>query len=306
MQRIPNMKDHDWKPDMELLVFLYYLGHGLSLAVVSATFGMPKSTVHDIVHRVSAKITSKLPEVISFPSAEELPNICQGFATLAQKSAFDRAAGAMDGCHIRIMPPGNQYSADYINYKLFASIQMQAICDARGSFLDIFVGYPGFVNDARMLQNSPIFTNAQYPPPGYYLLADGANLCLVQPIGILTPFKHPLRVQERFNQHHSKARSVIERAFGMMKARWRATLSKALEVSPTFAPIIIGCCAFLHNICVATNDLVEVEDGEEEADEDMPLPVLHERTGDIMRNRIAARVSAPAQLAGHLNDHDYL
>ncbi|KAK7925710.1 hypothetical protein WMY93_008020 [Mugilogobius chulae] len=89
MQRIPNMKDHGWKPDMELLVFLYYLGHGLSLAVVSATFGMPKSTVHDIVHRVSAKITSKLPEVISFPSAEELPNICQGFATLAQNPAFD-------------------------------------------------------------------------------------------------------------------------------------------------------------------------------------------------------------------------
>ncbi|KAK7907117.1 hypothetical protein WMY93_015729 [Mugilogobius chulae] len=60
LQRIPNIKDHGWKPDMELLVFLYYLGHGLSLTVVSATFGMPKSTVHDIIHRVSGKITAKL------------------------------------------------------------------------------------------------------------------------------------------------------------------------------------------------------------------------------------------------------
>ena len=53
---------------------------------------------------------------------------------------------------------------------------------------------------------------------------------------------------------------MVERAFGMMKARWRATLFKVLELSPAFASDIITCCAFLHNLCLKTNDIMELED----------------------------------------------
>ncbi|CAJ1060219.1 uncharacterized protein LOC125899660 [Xyrichtys novacula] len=77
-----------------------------------------------------------------------------------------------------------------------------------------------------------------------------------------SPNKLPLhvRVQEQFSRHHSRARSVVERAFGVMKTRWRAMFFKALEVSPAFASDIVACCAFLHNLCLTTNDVIELEE----------------------------------------------
>lgn len=90
--------------------------------------------------------------------------------------------------HIHIKPPGNEYHKDYINNKLFPSIQMQAICDSTGRFLDVFIGYPGSVDDARVLRNSPIFCQALFLPAGWFLLGDGGYPCLEKPVGLLTPY----------------------------------------------------------------------------------------------------------------------
>ncbi|KAF7642498.1 hypothetical protein LDENG_00257000 [Lucifuga dentata] len=89
---------------------------------------------------------------------------------------------------------------------------MQAVCHHKCHFLDIFVCYPGSVHDARVLKNSPLYIHQLYPPEGYCIL----------PITLITPYREPVRspVAARFNRHHAKARSVIERAFGIMKTRW--------------------------------------------------------------------------------------
>ena len=89
---------------------------------------------------------------------------------------------------------------------------MQAICDAKGTFLDIYVGYPGSVHDTRVMKNSVFYLTARYPPPGYVLLGDGGYPCLQTPICLLTPFKEPVigRVRHRFNYHQSKALSALD------------------------------------------------------------------------------------------------
>ncbi|XP_034075263.1 protein ALP1-like [Gymnodraco acuticeps] len=169
VQMLSSPKDHGWGQDIEVLVLLYSLAHGLSLSVVSSAFGIPKSTVHRITRHVIGKIKANLKTLISLPTAYELPEIGDGFYQLAKSPAFHRAAGAIHGCHIRIKPSGNEYHKDCINYKLFLSIQMQAICDSTGRFLDVFIGYPGSVHDARVLRNSPIFCQALFPPAGWFL-----------------------------------------------------------------------------------------------------------------------------------------
>lgn len=308
---IRNPRDNGWRQELEVLIFLYSLAHGLSLSVVSRAFGVPKSTAHRIIHRIAAEIKGKLGTMIFLPTPDMLPDIGQGFCQLGRSPIFSHAAGAINGCHVRIKPPGNQHQADYINYKLFPSIQMQAICDATGRFLDIFVGFPGSVHNARVLRNSPVFSQALYPPAGFFLLADSGYPCLENPITIITPYKLPLqgRVQECYNLHHSKTLSVVEHAFGMMKARWRATLFKAMEVSPTFAPDVVACCAFLHNLCLRTNDALEMEEDINEHEEH-PVP-LHNAPGALetpgvhIRERMAAQLSAPAHLPQHLHGHDY-
>ncbi|XP_067247319.1 putative nuclease HARBI1 [Chanodichthys erythropterus] len=178
--------DHGWERDIEVLVFLFWLAYAASYRVVSQTFDIPKSSVHDIVHRVSQAIMGILRRVICFPTGDDLEAVGLGFAQLAGSPAFSRVVGAIDGCQVRIKPPANN-SHCYYNRKLFHSIQLQAITDHRGKFLDVFVGYPGSVHDARVLRNSPVYTGSLYPPPGKCILGDGGYPCLSAPICLITP-----------------------------------------------------------------------------------------------------------------------
>ncbi|KAJ8346457.1 hypothetical protein SKAU_G00278580 [Synaphobranchus kaupii] len=146
-----------------------------------------------------------------------------------------------------------------------------------------------------------------YPPRGYALLGDGGYPCLEDPIQIITPYREPVQgpVEARFNRHHSKARSIIERAFGLMKSRWRSILFSALEVHPTFAPKVVAACAVLHNICLADVDALEEERVSYEYYPDL-VPILTQETpGQHLRARLAEQVSAPVSCPASLQDHIY-
>ncbi|KAK7929165.1 hypothetical protein WMY93_005560 [Mugilogobius chulae] len=94
---------------------------------------------------------------------------------------------------------------------------------------------------------------ALLPPPGPFIPADGGYPCLQPPLPLITPYKRPVQGvrAQRFNYHHSRARSLIERAFGVMKTRFRAIFFHALEV--------IAVCAILHNICLEAGDIMAPE-----------------------------------------------
>uniref|UniRef100_A0A8C5BL80 DDE Tnp4 domain-containing protein n=1 Tax=Gadus morhua TaxID=8049 RepID=A0A8C5BL80_GADMO len=221
---------HGWGATIETLVSLFWLASGASYRVVSRVFGMPRSTVHRIVHRVTEEevaIRQKTPE--------DLEEVTRGFAWLARHCAFVKAAGAIDGCHVCIKPPGGPDGHCYRNRKLFSSIILQAVCDHQGRFIDTYVGWPGSVHDSRVLRQSPLYKS---PPPGHFILADGGYPCLQHPLPLITPYKRPVRGvgAQRFNWHHSRACFIIERAFGMMKTRFRAIFLQALEVHHTFVP----------------------------------------------------------------------
>ncbi|XP_056118293.1 uncharacterized protein LOC130095554 [Rhinichthys klamathensis goyatoka] len=277
-----------------------------SYRVVSRAFGIPRSTVNDIVHKVATKIIKLKNRLICFPPPHELDIIGAGFAHLAGSAAFAKVVGSIDGCHIRVKPPSTDAQC-YYNRKFFHSVQMQAVCDHQCQFLDIFVGYPGSVHDSRVLKNSPLYVRSLYPPEGYCILGDGGSPCMSQPITLITPYREPARsaVAARFNRHHAKARSVVERAFGIMKTRWRSIFFKALEVHPAFAVKVIACCAILHNFCLRDGDMLEPveealgpEDGDGQLQQD-------QQCGEQLRGRIASALSAPTAIPPALQDHDY-
>ncbi len=203
--------DHGWEKDIEVLVFLYWLAHAASYRVVSLAFDIPKSTVHNIVHRISRAVIGILRRVITLPTLDDLEEVGAGFAQLAGSPAFRMVAGAIDGCHIRIKPPASDAPC-YFNRKLFHSVQLQAITDHMGKFVDIFVGYPGSVHDARVLKNSPLYTGRLYPPAGKCILGDGGYPCLSAPICLITPYREPVQnlVQARFNAKHARAHNIVE------------------------------------------------------------------------------------------------
>ena len=130
-----------------------------------------------------------------------LGDIGRGFCQLAQPDAFNNALGAIDGCHFRIKPTRHNHY-DYFKYKLFYSVQVQAICDSSGRFIDICVGYGGSVHDTHVLSNSPIYVS--FFVPLIWLFSFGRwrlYPCLERPITIIAPYRHPLQggMQERYN-----------------------------------------------------------------------------------------------------------
>ncbi|XP_033976880.1 protein ALP1-like [Trematomus bernacchii] len=216
-----------WGHHMTILTTVYWLEHGLSYSVVSRAFQVPLSTVHRLVHQGVEDIAALRHSLIKLPAGPELEEVGQGFQQLANSPA---------------------------------SIQLQAVCDGKGKFLQTFVGFPGSVHDTRVLKHSALYKEALYPPPGYFIVGDGGYPCIVHPIVIVTPYREPLqgRVQSRFNGCHAKARCIIERTFGKLKVRWRCLLTKALEVNNNFVPAVVTACCVLHKICLTAGDILEV------------------------------------------------
>ena len=58
--------------------------------------------------------------------------------------------GAIDGSHIPIITPTHS-PTDYYNRKGFHSIVLQVLVDHLYRFLNVYVGWPGNVHDARFL-----------------------------------------------------------------------------------------------------------------------------------------------------------
>ena len=54
--------------------------------------------------------------------------------------------------------------------------------------------------------------------------------------------------QKKFNRFLSSAKVAVERAFGILKARWRCLLNCLDDNIENLPDVIISCCV-LHNIC---------------------------------------------------------
>ncbi|XP_045930212.1 putative nuclease HARBI1 [Micropterus dolomieu] len=204
---------------------------------------------------------------------------------------LEQSTAAMSASSHRAAP----MVSGYRNRKLFPSIILQAVCDHQGRFIDTYVGWPGSVHDSRVLRYSPLYRSSRYPLPGHFILADGGYPCLQHPL--ITPYKTSIQGvgAQRFNSHHSRARSIIERAFGMMKTRFRAIFLQALEV--------ITACSILHNICLGAGDIVAPEDEpEEDVAEDEWENGLETVSGAPWRDQLSAEVSALEEVPP---DHQY-
>ena len=136
-------------------------------------------------------------------------------------SNFPNVLEVIDGTHIRIATP-HEHSQVHVNRKKFHSIILQGICAHNLQFLHVVAGWPGTVHDARILRISAVWNICPlWCGPNNHLLGDGAY-----PLQnwLLKPFRdngHLTRIQRRFNYHLSSTCAAIERAFGLLKGRFR-------------------------------------------------------------------------------------
>ena len=135
-------------------ITVWKLATNVEYRTLSALFGLGRSTVCTIVIETSHTIASRLlPQYVQIPQGERLKEIVEGFETYW---GFPQAAGAIDGTHIPIIRP-DESASDYYNRKGYYSIIMQAMVDFRGLFMDVYIGWPGKVHDARVFVNSSLY-----------------------------------------------------------------------------------------------------------------------------------------------------
>lgn len=191
---------------------------------------------------------------IKWPEVREILIIQEEFAAI---SDFPGVVGVIDGCHIPISAP-TEYPISYINRKGFHSILLQGICNNKMQFIDVFVGICGSVHDARVWRLSDIKNMIdhdveRYFPQHGHLLADSAYPLLHY---MLTPYRdngHLNNVQLNYNTKLSKTRIIIERAFGILKGRFRK-LKYVYMYNTEMIPLVVLACCILHNICIDIDD----------------------------------------------------
>ena len=169
--------------------------------------------------------------------------------------------GALDGKHVRITCPSKSGSL-YWNYKNFYSIVLFGMVDADYCFRYVDVGAEGRASDSTLWkycsmyddlgkEGNPLGVPAPSPFPGYrgnlpyYFVADDA---FEMSENLMKPFPSAKLsfVQRIFNYRLSRARRIVENAFGILATRFRI-LRREIEMEPENASVVVMACVVLHN-----------------------------------------------------------
>ncbi|XP_067204937.1 putative nuclease HARBI1 isoform X3 [Linepithema humile] len=253
-------------PSKKLLFTLWILAKQESFLATSDRFGLPKSSGHQIFKSVIDILSDLMPQYIYILHGQ-MQMIVKYPIFETRSRGFYGVIGAIDGCHIPCKQPVDNAN-DYYNRKGFHSIILQGVCNHRGQFIDCFIGMPGRMHDARVFRLSPLFESLNaincLIPKKFHLIGDTAYPLL---INLMTPFKdngHLTVVQTRYNQKLSSIRSIIERAFGLLKGKFRRL--KYLDISDfELGNKIIAAACTLHNFIINGDHInVEFEDYLEE------------------------------------------
>ncbi|XP_021714756.1 uncharacterized protein LOC110682740 [Chenopodium quinoa] len=247
----------------QVIIFLHLLGHNVRFRVIGGRFFRSTWTVHYYFHIVLQAILRLYPEVVKPPTTSiqpEIQNIPRFFPW------FEDFIGAIDGTHVRASVP-IEIQDRFRGRKGGTTQNVLATVDFDAKFTYVLAGWEGSAHDSRVLND--VLSRGFKIPEGKYYLADAG---FGSRKGLMPPYRRtryhlkeftnnpPENERELFNLRHSSIRMVVERAFGILKARLRV-----LDVEPfwsfkTQVDVVLACCV-IHNFLrgVDPNDQITRE-----------------------------------------------
>lgn len=255
-------------PAFRLAVCLYRLSRGDYYFTIAGMVDKGRSTVCTIVDEVTEAIIKNMwGKHVSahFPGNEQ--QFREKMLDTEERWQFPCCWAAIDGCHIPLKCPDGGLSAckEFHNFKNFYSIVLMGMVDAKYRFVWASCGFPGNSHDSIIFQSTQLWTDIidgqAIPPIGKdfdgvtvppLILGDSAfpfQTWLMKPFtnAVLSP------QQRYYNYRLSRARMVIEGAYGQLKGRWRVLMRKC-ESPPEKVRTITLACVVLHNVCIERKD----------------------------------------------------
>ncbi|KAH3730466.1 hypothetical protein DPMN_056454 [Dreissena polymorpha] len=231
-----------------IFIGLRYLATGDFYSEVGDLHGVSKSTVSRVLGSFLDVLNEQLDN-IKFPmSPEERQAIKLEFY---QKSRIPGVIGAIDGTLVPIIGP-HENEEVFRSRKGFHALNVQAVVDTKTIFRDVVSRWPGSVHDSAIFNNCGLKQYLETQQVGCLLGDSGYGLKTF----LLTPKLNPITQQEvRYNAAHRRGRVVVERAFGMLKSRFRCLHKSGgcLPFQPQRAAKVVVACMRLHNLCVQFN-----------------------------------------------------
>ncbi|XP_060848196.1 putative nuclease HARBI1 isoform X2 [Rhopalosiphum padi] len=282
------------------LMTVWYLSNTETFRQIGDRFNLSRGLACRTIHKFIRVFSKLLNDFVILPKGSSEAATIKDFRSL-RYNYMPNTIGCIDGCHIRIHAPRDKRS-DYTNRKMFQSIVLLAVCNARLEFTYIFSGWPGSSHDARVFKNSSlghILINSpqEIISKNLHILGDSAFPLLEN---LMVPYKatHILSEKEKlFNRRLSSTRVVIEQAFGLLLGRFRRL--KVLEAkSIELMSLTVTSACILHNLALQNNDWIEINDDhntdlteftDENNHECSVSLAINQRNGVDKRNELADR-----------------
>ncbi|CAH1973662.1 unnamed protein product [Acanthoscelides obtectus] len=242
-----------------LTLCLRFLATGDSYTSLQYLFKISKSAILRIIPEVCDALIESLQEYVKVPSTTE--EWLQISAEFERKWQFPHTIGAIDGKHVVLQAPINS-GTEYYNYKHFFSIVLFALVDADYNFIYADVGCQGRISDGGVFKNTTLYKKLEgrelkIPQPEvlqvpysievpYYILGDKAFALNEYTMKPFDGNPEPRSAERVFNYRLSRARRVVENAFGILSSVFRV-LRKSMLLEPKIATKVTLATIYLHN-----------------------------------------------------------
>ncbi|CAN6447793.1 unnamed protein product [Victoria cruziana] len=236
----------------QVSMFLYIIGHNERNRVLQKRFNRSGETISRYFHMVLDAVVALAPLSFQLPGSGIPPE------TLTDPRFypyFKDCVGVIDGIHIPAAV-GVDERDPFRNKSGFISQNVMAACSFDLCFQYVLAGWEGSVSDSHVLHSALTRSDKLIIPKGKYYLVDGEYPNMQ---GLLAPYDGvrnclsefaddcpPENAKELFNYRHSLLRSTIDRAFGVLKARFPILKTEPLYHIKTQVKVVIAACV-IHN-----------------------------------------------------------
>lgn len=271
---------------------------------------MGHRTVSKCVMKVCRAINLVLPlKVMPVPTTATWK---KNAADFMEKMQFPNCVAAVDGKHCHIVAPARSGSL-YHNYKQTKSIVLLGFVDASYRFVAANVGAYGKNSDSGIFQRSTIgqrFANGEMNLPEPSLLPGSDIIAPYTMVGdeafpltnyLLRPYPGVQSQDDpskaNYNHRLSKARRIVENAFGMLAQRFRIFMGP-ITLPPLHANIVIMATVLLHNYLNPSSFQLDPHDSMGFAP---PPPVPQDDRTNAQRQR--ENIAIRENMRRYLDDH---
>ncbi|KAE8743753.1 hypothetical protein FOCC_FOCC009628 [Frankliniella occidentalis] len=249
--------------DLVHVIVLWILATPDTFRSVAMQFELTPALLH-FHYAVIIFVLSELSErYVRWPLPGErnaISDVCEA------RSGFPGVVGAVDASYIPLCTAPVIEAQRYVNRHHDYAVSLQGVVDPALVFRDIYVGEPGSLHDSRVFRRSPLsrrlLEDDTLLDQDQHILGDSAYILTDK---VLTPYRNNGNLtvrQTNYNAMLSSSRSMVERAFGLLKMKWRRLFFLSAR-KPVLVVRTIVASVVLHNFLILRGEAPDVGEPEE-------------------------------------------